>query len=88
MKPDDLIEALVVRCGEISPRWTECFPAIPQGYRKLQRLISRYGYGNVRDALEWVIAFQVKPDNAMGVLTARLNFKAKVEDVPVQEGML
>ena len=87
-KVDDLIEGLVSKLGDISPQWNAAFPPIPAGYRKLQRFINRYGYANVKEALQYAIDVEIKPANPDGFLVAVLSQRFKIEDVPVQEGML
>lgn len=73
-KPDDLIDALVDKLGKISPKWTATFSANPAGYKKLQKLVSTYGYPAVRSALQFALDFEVVPENktAMPVLTGIL----------------
>lgn len=88
MPVDDLIDGLVSKLGDISPRWTQAFPPIPSGYRMLNKLITRHGYVNVKETLQYLIDERVVPDNPHGLLVALLNNREKIEDVPVQEGML
>lgn len=88
MPVDDLIDALLSKLGEIDSAWAHTFPPIPAGYRKVERLMRTYGYGNVKEALQYAIDVQLKPDNPMGFLVSTLNQRFKIEDVPVQEGML
>lgn len=87
-KVDARIEGLVERLGGLSPRWSEAFPLVPSGYRKLQRLIQKFGYVNVKEALQFALEIEARPDNPLGYLLGTLSRNVKVEDVPVQEGML
>lgn len=88
-KPDDLLDALIDKLGEISPVWSETFPPNPSGYKKLQRLINKYGSGNVRNALQIALERRIVPQgaSAMSLMVGLLNAYSKVEDVKVKDAL-
>jgi hypothetical protein len=60
--PDDLIEALIVRLGEVSPVWVQTFPPNPKGYAGIQKFINTYGYGVVRESLSFALSSRIEPN--------------------------
>jgi hypothetical protein len=59
--PDDLIEALIVRLGEVSPVWEQTFPPNPKGYAGIQKFINTYGYSIVRESLGFALDSRIVP---------------------------
>ncbi len=87
-KPDDLTDALIDKLAEqVSVKWRHTFPPNPGGYKKLQRLITTYGYMNVRESLQFALDARIVPHDAtaMPLLTGLCRRRVKVETVKTEK---
>ena len=72
MTVDDQIEALVSKLNDVSAAWGDTFPPTPTGYRRLQKLVSDHGRGNVVAVMQYALEARISPQgrSAMPLMVA------------------
>lgn len=83
-KVDNLIDGLISKLGDVSPKWTSTFPPDPSGYKKLNKLITRYGQPAVKEALQYALEEKIVPinDSAMPVLVGLVRVRTGQKPEP------